>query len=253
MNLMLEQNWRAVFALAAAAKAIERQDERMRIFYEDIDSEKDKKHRKAEHEAEERKKLEESVATTAQIAEFNTHLDAYDGKIVEALMENRDALDKVRDALLRMTEDAYVLPDGRHVFKTADGRQVFDERGAEVPLKIVDPETISDNHPHWENFKAVKDSEGKLVAEQNTLIHFQAKVDDARERAGKSDMSKKELDDLDTNLKASMPTSVRQKLGFAPTEVSGDMRMRAEGEAFADRRPIGDEPSRRSPFAPVPH
>ena len=45
---------------------------------------------------------------------------------------------------------AYLLPDGRRVFKTEDGSRVFDEHSIEVT--DFDPETIEDWRPRREAF-----------------------------------------------------------------------------------------------------
>lgn len=250
MDTAVEQSWAEIFALAAALKTEERHRKDMELALRTMDQDAAKK-KVRENDEKDTKELEEVLATSAQIAAFDAHLDSYDTKTVEALMENREALDRVRDGLRRMTDEAYVLPDGRHVFRTADGRQVFDEHGLEVS-KAVDPDAIGDNHPTWEAFKAAKGAETKLETEQHALLDFQAKVDDARERVGKGGITKKQLDDLDADLKASAPPTVRQKLGLAAPETDADAKPRPDQLAATQQRALIDDPSRRAQPQPVP-
>lgn len=90
------------------------------------------------------------MATPTQVEEFEIKLDSYDEAIVTALMENQELLDAVRNEITAMLSQAYVLEDGRRVFKTEDGTQVFDEFGTEVQADEVDPLQIDDSLPTWE-------------------------------------------------------------------------------------------------------
>src|SRR5690606_14630576 len=71
-------------------------------------------------------------ATEMRIREFEMSLDRHDAATVEALMENERELVEVRERIAERLERAFVLPDGRHVFKSEDGTRVFDEYGVEV-------------------------------------------------------------------------------------------------------------------------
>lgn len=55
-------------------------------------------------------------------------------------MQNGRALERVQEDLRIMVDKAYVLPDGRRVFKTEDGMRVFDEHGEEI--KGFDPDPV---------------------------------------------------------------------------------------------------------------
>lgn len=192
--------------------------------------------------------MQKALATPQQVATFRVKLDRYDEKTVEALMENRAALDEVREKLDRMLGRAHVMPDGRRVFRTTDGEQVFDEYGVELRRDEIDPAAIADHHPKWEEWRAGKDVEATLNREQKELLDYQARIDAARERVDQDGVTAKELDDLGGDLDAAMPEAVRRKLGndapsqdakAAPTDLSGGVRINATP---TDQRPVGYAP-----------
>ena len=84
------------------------------------------------------------MATQIQIVEFEAKLDIYDQATVEALIENQILLDAVRSRLNSMLDQAYVMKDGRRVFKSEDGSTVIDEFGKNVSAEEIDPERIPD-------------------------------------------------------------------------------------------------------------
>lgn len=175
------------------------------------------------------------AATTREIHEFQTRLDSYDEATVIALMENQERLDAVRAEINDLLSRAYVMEDGRRVFKTEDGTQVFDEFGQEVDQDELDFELIGAERPSWEEMSANLEIENQLVTEREQLIEFQGKVDDARIAADAEDFSKDELDNLDAELLELMPDSVRTHVpGLEPTAISPDLK----AEFLPSARPI---------------
>lgn len=155
------------------------------------------------------------LATTEDIDALRVKLDRYDADTVEALIENQQALDASRDRIEAMLGKAYVLPDGRRIFKKEDGLRVFDERGMEIKAEEVDPDLIEDWRPKYEEFFAEKDAEKRLAEERGDLLEFQKKLDDARERLDDNDLTKGDLADIEADLEQTMPLAVRRKLpGF---------------------------------------
>ena len=77
-----------------------------------------------------------TVATDMQIQEFEAKLDRYEAATVAALIENQERLDVVTAQMIVLLDQTYVLEDGRRVFKTEDGTQVFDEFAALIQLKL---------------------------------------------------------------------------------------------------------------------
>lgn len=185
--------------------------------------EADRRHREAISSEEKRQKVkrekedertEEMVlavlASSADIEAFKVELNTYDAATIEALIENEEALKKVREDLKIMLDKAYVLPDGRRVFKTEDGTRVFDEHGTEI--KDVDPQTIGDERPRWERFLSAKEDEQRLTDERAGLHEYQGRIDAARDRLDDMDLTQEELDELRKDLSENMPATVRVRL-----------------------------------------
>lgn len=173
----------------------------------------EKKREREEHEAEEAALADFALAVLASetdIAALTVELDAYDAATVEALQENEVALAKTREELRLMLDKAYVMPDGRKVFKTEDGKRVFDESGQEV--KDFDADQIEEWRPRWERYHAETERLDALVKERQQLHDYQTELDEARERTGEDGLTKDELDDIQRRLNDDMPDAVRRHL-----------------------------------------
>ncbi len=149
------------------------------------------------------------LATQQQIELFEAKLDTYDEATVMALMENQEKLDVVNAEISALLERAYVLDDGRRVFKTEDGTQVFDEFGEAVGRDALDPDFIRPDQPTWESFAERKALQERLEIERRELLEFQEKIDSARERLAEGDATEADLEQLDADLSVSMPPAVR--------------------------------------------
>ena len=167
-----------------------------------------------------------AMATPLQIETFERKLDAYDTAIVTALMENQRELDRVRDQINEMLSHAHVLEDGRRVFKSEDGSFVIDEHGQSVSADEVDFDAISPSRPTAEQFLKATAEEAELVQERERIHEFQGRVDAARERIDAGEISESELDELDAELSAAIPSSVKVHLSdeLNPTASAPDMR-----------------------------
>jgi len=152
------------------------------------------------------------IISEAQARELRFDIDRYDTATVNALYENERELEQVQAQLDEMLAQAYVLPDGRHVFKTEDGLRVFDEHGKEVPSDLIDPDEIADHLPRWERFKLKLDQHEALIDERTDLIEYQDKLDNARERLEAGDMTQDEYDRLREDLVEDMPDAVRRQI-----------------------------------------
>ncbi len=165
--------------------------------------------------------MEVVMATEIQIREFEAKLDAYEVATVTALMENQKQLDIVNARIEAMLAEAYVMEDGRRVFKTEDGTQVFDEHGVEVTPDELDFELIDNKAPTWKSFSRGLEERANLVAEREGLFEYQQKLDDARERVSEGEISEAELEELDDDLLEVMPGRVREHTpGIEATEAS---------------------------------
>lgn len=153
-----------------------------------------------------------ALADAASVEAFEARLAEYDYAVIEALLENEKNLKTARERLDNLLEEAYVLPDGRRVFKTSDGTRVFDEDGQELSREEIDPDVIEDLRPTWEVFQRDKGIHDALVDEREHLLTYQQKIDAARERLARGDISEQELADLETLLDDDMPAAARRHL-----------------------------------------
>lgn len=174
-------------------------------------AERDRRERRAvaDGKAAEMMDLAVSVLTSTEVAEFSVELDTYDTATVEALQENERQLDFVRERIEALLSKAYILPDGRRVFKTEDGLRVFDEHGLELDAETIDPDVIPEQHPRWEAYKPEFDRFQELERERTRLLEYQSELDDAREQLNSGEMTREEYDELRDHLKDTMPEAVR--------------------------------------------
>lgn len=150
------------------------------------------------------------MATSDDIEQLRMTLDRLDAANTEALMQNRIALDESRERIEAMLGQAYVLPDGRRVFKTKDGLRVFDEHGVELGRDDIDPDLIEDWRPDYESFAAEREIEKALLEERAELEKFQEQLDAARERLDDDGLTKRDIADIEADLRASAPTAVQR-------------------------------------------
>jgi hypothetical protein len=191
-----------------------------------------------------------TMATASQIRALEVDIDTYDAATVAALQENEEQMRDVRGELDEMLSKAYVLPDGRRVFKTEDGLRVFDEHGKEVSPDLIDPHEIADHLPRWERYKLKLDRYSALQNERADLIDYQDKLDAARERLHHGDMTQREYDDLRQDLVNDMPEAVRRQIPeLANTEPEAKQQAASAGNDLG----ISDDMiATRAPQAPAP-
>ena len=149
------------------------------------------------------------LASDEDLAELRIMLDSYDAATVEALMLNEQQLDEVRQRIQSMLDNAYVLPDGRRVFKAADGR-VFDEHGIELGADDLDPAFIEDWRPGYEEYRDAIELKTTLDQERADLLEYQDRIDEARAKIEGDDVTKQDIDDIRSDLDSSMPMAVRE-------------------------------------------
>ena len=191
---------------------------------------------KARHDNERREKaqdrLEDDVAawdstavpvSTREKVIFEVKLDSYDEATVIALMENLEQLEAVQARMDALLEQAFVIEDGRRVFKTQDGLQVFDEHGAEISATELDFALIPETAPTWETYQPELEHRETLIAERTEILEYQAKLDAAREEIEGGEISEADLEALDAELLEMMPDAVQAQLGpdHAPSKDAG--------------------------------
>lgn len=212
-----------VFRQKAESKRFE---QAMRALDQREDEHRRREKIKLRKEEEERKLEEAIIASTAQLATFNEHLDDYDTATVHALMDNQHALDLVFKQREEMEAGAFRLPDGRMVFKTEDGQRVFDQHGAQLGPETVHPDAIPDSAPTWEAKLQNKAEADKLLRERDQLHDYQKHLDEAREAAGKDGVTAGALAKMDDDLRRAMPDAVKARLpGAAAEHDMADLRV----------------------------
>ena len=149
------------------------------------------------------------AAPPVQVEVFETKLDSYDIAIVAALMGNQERMDVVTASIADILSRAYVMDDGRRVFKTEDGTQVFDEHGDEVTREELDFDQIGPDRPTNEAYSSDLASRQALLEQRAQIIEFQEHADAARERIAQGGISEDELAELDAALSRAMPDAVR--------------------------------------------
>lgn len=153
---------------------------------------------------------------------FRVELDSYDTATIAALQENERELAAVRERLDGLLLKAHVLPDGRRVFKTEDGRRVFDEFGSELDVTTIDPDLIGDERPRWESYQPYFERSQELTLERDEILEYQSRLDAARERIDAGEISREEFDELRDELKTAMPDAVRAQVPELAAEVTMD-------------------------------
>lgn len=214
MEAVLPRSWKEQFALAAAIREedIKHREKLIRFDARQRQIIEDQRIAAQKRDVETRAMIETALAAPARIADFRVKLDTYETKTVEALMENQEAMQRVRQNLDGMLGNAHVLSDGRRVFKTEDGESVYDEHGQKLDREVIDPSGIDGRKPKWEAFKGATSEQAKLEGEQQGLLDYQAKLDDARDRVGKDGLTDAELTEMETDLRNAMPEAVRAKV-----------------------------------------
>ena len=207
--------------------AIKRYETELATTLDRHDDDRRKRQQQREREKEEERERHEQLveATAAQVAAFHATLDGYDTATAQALMDNQTALDDARTRRERMEASAARLPDARLVFKTEDGKRVFDRNGIQLSHNIVHPDAVPDSAPRWETMKALKDTENGLLQERDKLHAFQRRLDETRETVGKGHVSAEALAKLDADLKKDMPDAVKAQLpGAAAWQSAPELR-----------------------------
>lgn len=179
-----------------------------------------------------------AMISAADAAEFRIELDTYDTATIEALQVNECELVEARENVGKMLARAYVLPDGRRVFETEDGLRVFDEKGNELDASVITPGEIEDSHPKWEVYDRARQGVDGLEQQRTSILDYQAKLDDARERLDAGDLTRDEFDRLRADLKAEMPDAVRDQI---PELADQKPEAKAEAPQMADKLDITDD------------
>lgn len=205
------------------------------VFLRHQEKERERRERKEEMRADDAELMEFATAMVlaSEVAQFRIEIGQYDAATIAALQQNETALELILKQQEALLGQAYVLPDGRRVFKSVDGIQVFDEHGKELDASTIDPNLIEDFRPKWETYKPVLDEKMRLLEERRELLDYQTKLDEARERLDAGDMSREEFDALRDELTATMPEAVRAQIPELADEQNTLTRLRLRGRPLS--------------------
>ncbi|WP_375228633.1 hypothetical protein [Roseobacter sp. S98] len=148
----------------------------------------------------------------ARLRRLNNRLETHQSAVIEALLDNQERLDEANLRLQLLLDTAFVLPDGRRVFKSEDGITVIDEHGAQVGADELDPDMIDDRYPTAEAWLAAKEHHQKISEERQDLLEYQSKLDQAQILIDQGGLSADDFDDLESLMNEDVPQAVKQRL-----------------------------------------
>lgn len=149
------------------------------------------------------------MAAQIQIEEYKARLVAYDEATVFALMENQEQLDAVQAEIQDMISRAYVMDDGRRVFKSEDGVLVIDEFGEIVALEELDPDIIPSGGPTPDEYLSKLKLEDDLLTERQKIHEFDELKNQQHEELEEGGITEDRLEEMDTEMLDAMPDSIR--------------------------------------------
>lgn len=170
------------------------------------------------------------IANDIQIAEMQERLDTYQEATTQAIMINQEKLDLIEQQLIlvqakldAMLDEAYVMEDGRRVFKSEDGSYAVDEFGEEVNPDEIDFDLLP-THPSADNYMSgfeaksnLLEHRDELLKERDELFDFRDKLDAAQGTLDKVGLTEDELLDLDKDiLEFAPPTVMKEISGIQP-------------------------------------
>lgn len=150
-----------------------------------------------------------ALASPENVQAFHNKLNDFEQQAVERILTLQTRLDELMVKRQDMLNEAHVLPDGRRVFKSEDGKSVTDEFGEDVGSDIIRADEIDDSRPRsngfFENKYAIDETKNSL----DEAITFQEKIEDLRERSNTGELSKEELKALEQEFEDITPESFK--------------------------------------------
>ena len=161
----------------------------------------------------------ELVATVSQqqLDDFRVELEAYQAATTEELLYLREQLDRLESERQELLDKAYVLPDGRRVFKSEDGTKVYFEDGTEVDPSIVQHHQIGEEHTYWQPYHR-KTMQVDIVKQHfDATLSYQHKTDALEQRLERGEITEGEYGEMRETLVGQAPKRVSARVnGQAP-------------------------------------
>jgi hypothetical protein len=153
-----------------------------------------------------------SIISVEQFDLLQTEIDEYQLATVEALIVQEKLIEAARESLNQTLEQAYVMEDGRRVFKDRAGEKVYDVDGNELEAEMISADDIPDHHPRFEDYWEKRQSLERLEQEQGELLDYQSQLDRTEHRLRQGDVTGAEFDDLREALQQNAPDAVRRQI-----------------------------------------
>jgi hypothetical protein len=174
------------------------------------------------------------MASETQLLEFDNRLDQYEHITIEAIVLKQEELDKLLETRNQLLSDAYVMEDGRRVFKSEDGSYVIDEHRQYVSPQELDYNLLHSGHPAAEIFEANEDKFDTVKQELQQLHTFHEKIDEARDRRAEGNITEKELQEMDKEFLEMMPASVKARIPDLETSTEAEQNISAQRDIRPD-------------------
>lgn len=150
-----------------------------------------------------------SIISVEQSDQFQSEITVFQEATTEALIHQEKLIEKARIELQEVIDQAYILEDGRKAFKDREGLKVYDIDGNELGETIITADEIPDHHPRIEDLLERREQLQILEREQTEILEFQDKLDEARDRLDRGDLTQQEFKDLRDDIYDSAPQAVR--------------------------------------------
>lgn len=161
-----------------------------------------------------------ALASQADLQSFQNMLDDYEAKATQRILELQNKLDQQLSKQKEMLDNAYVLPDGRRVFKFKNTDKVIDEFGENVSPDKITANEIPDHHPDGEAYKANIDNIAQTRKDTKETIKFRDRVNEMQEELDQGKVSEDRLNDLKSEFDDIMPDSLRPEEHVQPEKPS---------------------------------
>lgn len=198
-----------------------------RFLPEDHDSKPRARQRKADKDRRRASALETLLASASYQVLYSQVFDTLrqaETATEAALAAVRSLLTTETGELADMQEHANILPDGRKVYRNAEG-ETFTEDGVKIEGTLLDGVVWRDGAPTYEQIRAKRESIAALQARTDALLLYQTDVlGTARNRLQDEDNppSAEELNRLQKMIVESAPPEVSRQMSAIPATGADD-------------------------------
>lgn len=151
------------------------------------------------------------MASDESITRFQDKIDEFRNNTVQNILDYQNQLDELKAEKAALLGNAHVLPDGRHVFRTEDGKNVFDEEGHKVDPDVITPSKISAKSTSWDHFSANRDETDKVKSKLNKEVTTLEKIDELQVELDNGKPTADKLKELNEQLDGLMAGSLEQE------------------------------------------